>query len=61
MFIRAGSEMALPFYLCSCDKCYTFKVVNHSQGIKMYGGYIESDFVKQNYRCWQVMSSFMIQ
>jgi len=27
----------------------------------MYGGYIESDFVKQNYRCWQVMSSFTIQ
>jgi hypothetical protein len=50
--------MALPFYLCSCDKCYTFKVVNHSQGIKMYGGYIESDFVKQNYRCWQDIFTF---
>jgi len=25
----------------------------------MYSGYIESDFVLQNYRCWQVMLSLL--
>ena len=40
-------------YIKTLENCYQLKVVNPSQNIKIASGYIESDFVWQNYRCWQ--------
>ena len=50
--------MALFFYVKTFDCCYPFTVVNGSQNVKMYGGYVKSDFEFQNCRLWQAMLTF---
>jgi hypothetical protein len=41
------------------DSCYSYKLMNDSQTVKMYRGYINCNSLLKKFRLWQVMEQKM--